>query len=266
MLGARMTANGSYSKRSVLIGAAWVGSRGALRVARVSLAPARVAARLPGARRPLGLLEEIGRREQERARDSAERALDTTIQRVLESPRATHLAERVLAGPAMRRLLDGPVVDRLVTALIEARVVERVTAEMIAADVPEHVVSQVLEARVLDEVVARLLADEALAQTVDGLLTRWFEGPIYEDVIDGVLASDELWRLVDQVAKSPEVMDAISAGSASLVGEVADEVRERTIVADDIAERVTRKMLRRAQRKDKPALPPGDGGLPPGSG
>ena len=40
-----------------------------------------------------------------------------------------------------------------------------------------------LEGEVLDEVVARLLADEALARTVERLLTRWFEGPLYDEVV-----------------------------------------------------------------------------------
>ena len=215
------------------------------------------------------MLEEIGRREQERARDAAEQALDAGLHRALASRWAGELTERLLTSPqadaALRRLLDGPAVDRIVVALIEARVVERAIAELIAAEVPTHVVVQVLEAGLLDEIVTRVLADESVHRTADRLLTRWFEGPLYDDVINRVLASPELWRLVDEIAKSPEVMEAITAGSASLVGEVADEVRSRTIVADDIAERITRKVLRRSPRKEQPALPRGEDGLPPGT-
>jgi hypothetical protein len=263
-----MAARTSHSKRSVLIGAAWVGGRGAARAARITLAPARVAARAPLAVRSLATLEEIGRREQQRAREAAESALDSALHRAFASPWVGELTERLLTSPqadaALRRLLDGPAVDRIVVALIEARVIERVTAEVIAADVPAHLVSQVLEAGLLDEVVTQVLADESVEQTVERLLTRWFEGPLYDDVINRVLASAELWRLIDEIAHSPEVMEAITAGSASLAGEVADQVRRRTIVADDVAERITRKVLRRSPRRDQPALPPGDGGLPPG--
>ena len=45
-------------------------------------------------------------------------------------------------------------------------------------------------------------------------------------------------------------MEAITAGSASMAGEMADQVRRRTIVADDLAERVARKVLRRSHRKE----------------
>ena len=103
----------SYSKRNVLLGAAWLGGRGAARLARVTVAPAPIAARAPGAARSLSLLEEIGRREQQRARDTAERALDEGLHRALESRWAGELVERLLMSPqadaAMRRLLDGPV-------------------------------------------------------------------------------------------------------------------------------------------------------------
>jgi hypothetical protein len=44
-------------------------------------------------------------------------------------------------------------------------------------------------------------------------------------------------------------MNAITAGSAGLAGEVADQVRRRTVVADDVAERIARRLLRRAPRE-----------------
>ncbi len=260
---------GTYSKRNVLVGAAWLGGRGAVRVTGAALGPAAaIARRVPLAPRGFAVLDETGRREQERAREVAERSLDVALHRAVASPWVADLAERVLTSPqadaAMRRLLTGPVIDRMVLALVEARVVERATAELIAAEVPARILEQVLEGQVVDEVVSRLLADESLERTVEALLTRWFEGPLYDDVVNRVLESAELWRLVAEIAQSPEVLEAIAAGSASLAGEVAHQVRRRTIVADDVAERVARKVLRRAPRRESPALPPGDGSaLPP---
>ena len=259
----------AHSKRNVLVGAAWLGGRGAARVTGIALAPvAVVARRAPFAPRALAALDEVGRREQERARDLAERSLDAALHRAVASDWAGDLAERLLTSPqadaALRRLLTGPVVDRIVVALVETRVVERATAELIAAEVPARILEQVLEGQVVDEVVTRLLADESLERTVETLLTRWFEGPLYDEVVNRVLASAELWRLVDEIAHSPEVLEAITAGSASMAGEMADQVRRRTIVADDVAERVARRVLRRSQRKRSAELPPGNGSaLPP---
>ena len=159
----------AYSKRNMLVGAAWIGGGGAARVTGIALAPvAGVARRAPFAPRALVALDEVGRREQERARDRAERSLDAVLHRAVASDWAGHLglAERLLTSPqadaALRRLLTGPVVDRIVVALVETRVVERATAELIAAEVPERILEQVLEGQVVDEVVTRLLADDSL--------------------------------------------------------------------------------------------------------
>ena len=63
---------------------------------------------------------------------------------------------------------------------------------------------------------------------------------------------------MEEIAHSPEVMEAISAGSASLVGEMADQVRRRTIIADDLAERVARRVLAARRASSSPALPSGN--------
>jgi hypothetical protein len=89
---------------------------------------------------------------------------------------------------------------------------------------------------------------------LDRLVARVLDSNFYEALIEQVLESEELWVLVERIAHSPEVMDAISAGSASLAGDVADQVRRRTIVADDLAERIARGLLRRRPRD--PAPPP----------
>ena len=156
------------------------------------------------------------------------------------------------------------MVDRIVVALVETRVVERATAELIAAEVPARILEQVLEGQVVDEVVTRLLADESLERTVETLLTRWFEGPLAPRGGEPRAGQRGAGRLVDEIAHSPEVLEAITAGSASIAGEMANQVRRRTIVADDVAECVARRVLRRSQRKESAALPPGnDGALPP---
>jgi hypothetical protein len=127
---------------------------------------------------------------------------------------------------AARKALDATV-DRVVTRFIRAGLVESITAEVIAAQVPERVAEQLAESQVVD---------------------RLLESSLYEEVIDRVLASEELWLLVDRIAQSPEVMSAITAGSASLANEMAGQVRRRTVVADDVTERIARRLLRRGPR------------------
>ena len=81
---------------------------------------------------------------------------------------------------------------------------------------------QVIESRLLDQVVARLLE------------------------------SEELWLLVDEIAQSPAVTEAITQQSLGFADEVADEVNVRTRRADAVAERVARRLLRRHPRVEPP--------------
>jgi hypothetical protein len=92
----------------------------------------------------------------------------------------------------------------------------------------ERTVGQVIESRLLDQVVARLLE------------------------------SEELWLLVDEIAQSPAVTEAITQQSLGFADEVADEVNVRTRRADAIAERVARRLLRRHPRVEPPPPAPAD--------
>lgn len=92
-----------------------------------------------------------------------------------------------------------------------------------------------------DEVLDRVLASRRLQDLTDRVL----ESPFYDHLVDRLLETDALWQLVDRIAKSPEVIEAVTAGSASLGRDVADEVRGRGIAADDAVERIARRLVRR---------------------
>lgn len=154
------------------------------------------------------------------------RRVGAALDRVLVTLDDSGRLSRRRADVAARKALDATV-DRAVTSIIRAGLVESITAEVIAAQVPERVAEQLAESQVVD---------------------RLLESSLYEEVIDRVLASEELWLLVDRIAQSPEVMSAITAGSASLANEMAGQVRRRTVVADDVTERIARRLLRRGPR------------------
>ncbi len=90
----------------------------------------------------------------------------------------------------------------------------------VVADSPgmERMVGRVLDSRLLDTGMARLLA------------------------------SEELWEMVDEIAQSPAVSDAIAHQSMSFADEMAGEVRTRTRRIDDRLARAARKAFgRRAE-------------------
>ena len=57
--------------------------------------------------------------------------------------------------------------------------------------------------------------------------------------------SPELERVVQFVATSPQVLDAVTHQTQSLAGEMASGVRTRAQSVDDVAERTVRGWLRR---------------------
>jgi hypothetical protein len=107
-------------------------------------------------------------------------------------------------------------------------------------------------ARDIERVKARL--GTALDSTIDGLLEDVLASDRSKRVVERVLESEQLWLLVERIANSPEVLNAIASTSVGLTGVVADEARRRTVTADEFAERIARRLLRRAPRESR-ALP-----------
>jgi len=101
---------------------------------------------------------------------------------------------------------------------------------------------------------ARAEVDAALDEALDRLITDTLSSQRAKRAIERVLESDELWRLVDRIANSPEVLDAIASATVGLTGVVADEARRRTVTADEYAERIARRLLGRAPREPQTVL------------
>lgn len=135
-------------------------------------------------------------------------------ERAFESPRMTELIERTLDSPRTAELLERTLDSPRTAALVE---------RMLDSAGMERLVAQVLESHLVDASVARVLANE------------------------------NLWLVVEEVAQSPAVTDAIAHQGAGFADQVADEVGRRTRRADARLERAARRLLRRRP-------PPGDAG------
>ena len=70
-----------------------------------------------------------------------------------------------------------------------------------------------------------------------------------------LLESEELWLLVDEIARSPAVTEAIGQQSIGFADQVAGAVRTRSFSADDRLEGAARRLLRRPRRVDTPPEP-----------
>lgn len=232
------------------------------------------------ARAAIGLARGAERAARERATDDAGRAMiaivdrvlgspytDTALRHVLESALAERaighalaraestglpeqIADRLLAdGMAERlagRLLEGPELDRIALLAVESASLraeaalasaqfERLVAVTLESAGMERLVAQVLSSRVVEDAVARLI-DDAVARMPD---------------------SEPVWQLIDEIAQSPAVLDAISQQSAGFADLVAGEVRDRTRSVDDRLEHGARRLFRRRIKG------PGPGGAEP---
>jgi hypothetical protein len=156
-----------------------------------------------------------------------ERALVRVLQGPLIdalAPDIARLADRLLAAgiadDIAQRLLDGPELERIVTAALESPGAARLGERVLDSPQAERLVARVIESKLLDEAVARLLE------------------------------SKDLWLLVDEVARSPSVTQAISHQSVGFAEEMAGVVRERSQKADARVERIARRLFRREAEED----------------
>jgi hypothetical protein len=79
-----------------------------------------------------------------------------------------------------------------------------------------------------------------------------FESQMLDELVQRLLQSEELWRLVDGIVRSPVVTAALTQTSRGLADEVAGEVRVRSRGADAWLDRMARRVTIR-RRDDDPS-------------
>jgi hypothetical protein len=168
-------------------------------------------------RRIGGAAEQVALRALDAALDSA--LARAAVDAIVASKLVEHAVDAALRGPLLDAVAADVarhrVVQRLLDPLLEGEAIEQLIAAAEAADLPNRVADRLLQDGVADAAVARLLATE------------------------------ELWILVDEVARSPSVTEAISHQSAGLAEQMAEVVRDRSRSADARLERAARRVLGR---------------------
>jgi hypothetical protein len=143
---------------------------------------------------------------------------------------ADRLLEDGLAEQLVQRFLEGPELERMVALTLQSEHVEAALVSALESAGMERLIARILESRVIEETVSQLVDDTA---------TRLPE-------------SQALWALVDEVARSPAVTDAITQQGLGLADDVAGEVRSRSRAADAWLERAARRVLRRPPEPELP--------------
>jgi folate-dependent tRNA-U54 methylase TrmFO/GidA len=91
--------------------------------------------------------------------------------------------------------------------------------------------------------VDRIVRSDLIERAVD----RLFDTRVLDEVVARLLESKDLWILVDEIARSPAVTEAIGTQSLGFADQIAGVVRDRSRTADDRVERAARRVLRRKQ-------------------
>jgi hypothetical protein len=105
----------------------------------------------------------------------------------------------------------------------------------------DAVARDVVRYAVLERLAEALVDDPQLER----VLGRVLESKLVDEAVRRVLAGEELWLVVDEVAQSPAVTEAITRQSVGFADQVAEQVRDRSRNADERLERAARRVLRR---------------------
>jgi hypothetical protein len=104
----------------------------------------------------------------------------------------------------------------------------------------------------VQDAASQLLASDGARQVVDA----FFDSGLFDRFADRLLASDGLWKLIDEIAASPAVTAAISQQGLGFADQVGGELRARSRQADDWVERIARRLIHRRPGETPPAPDP----------
>lgn len=141
--------------------------------------------------------------------------------------RAASFPARAAASACRDRLED--VADAMLAAPGTLRAVDRI----MAGPLPEEVIRSALRHRVLERMLAELAAQGAL----DDLLTGALQSRETQMLVDRIVASDEMQRVLRDVLTSPEVRHALVDQTAGFSEEVVGGLRGQAARADERTDR-----------------------------
>ena len=140
----------------------------------------------------------------------------------------------------------------LIDAGIEAE--QRTRAALSAA--AGRMALDLLDAVLAGDAVERVLERVEATGVAQRIAARIIEDGIAEQIVTLLLESEELWVLVDEIARSPSVTEAITHQSAGFVDQITDTVRDRSRDADTWVQGAARRFGRRRKGGDASRLTP----------
>jgi hypothetical protein len=169
-------------------------------------------------------------------------AIERMALSVLRPP--MRLAERAtirVFEAALARAMEGPLVEAVARDLGRYEVIERAVAQMLADGEVERIVAAAMESPAAARIGDRVLD----SPEAERLVARVIESRLVDEAVARLLESEDLWLMIDVIARSPAVTEAISQQGRGFAAEMAGVVRDRSEKADASVERIARRLLRR---------------------
>lgn len=160
---------------------------------------------------------------------------------------AERRARRVVLGAAGDLALA--TLDALLASGVTDEAIERVSAHVLESPELERLVARSLESPAVERLVAAAVDSPA----TERLVTRVIESRLIEETVTRLLESEELWLLVEEIARSPAVTEAITQQSLGFADQVAAGVRQGSTGADAWLERAARRVRRSRHQGEGPA-------------
>lgn len=174
------------------------------------------------------------------ARTGAEvtiRATEGAVETVMGSKAVQESIERVVASPAMTSAVD---------AVVGAPAVQETLERVVSGPAFASALRTILSPETVD-----MIADEvARSQMVQKITVAAMEAGEMAPIVDAFLEREELWILVQTIAESPAVIDAVRQQGFGFADQVGDEVRGRSRTADQVVARTARSFIGRREKLD----------------
>ena len=139
--------------------------------------------------------------------------------------------------------------DALVARVLEEAVIDRVLERAEAAGIAQRVADRILEDGIAEQIADRVLAGPELER----MLEATFKSSLPEELISRLLASEAVWMLVDEIARSPSVTEAIAHQGTGFLDQIAAKARDRSRKADSRLQRIARRSGRENAQSGRPA-------------
>jgi hypothetical protein len=120
---------------------------------------------------------------------------------------------------------------------------------------PERIVTAALNDVRVQATLRRALASNGARRLIDS----FFDSGLFDHFIERLMASDALWRLVDEIAQSPSVRAAVSQQGLGFADQIGGAVRDRSRKADH---RIEHSAGRLTHRQPNGAPPDADAPTP----